>query len=385
MESNSIVQGRQRILLMLPSLHAGGAENYALRLIKFAGTASYDWHVISPQAGIGDLHHAFSTEGVTVQCMSVGYVNPLKTILFYRYLKKNKFDAICTFTGVFGGLVMTVAASAGVSKRIAWHRRSTPAYKPTVPRRIYAAISLWMMQRYSTRILSNSKAALDFFHGLNWPNDDQFRVVPNGVDKSQFTECREAKEQARTMLGLSVAERIVGHVGRYDPAKNHETIFRVAAKVTKYAPSVRFVFCGKDTDSARFRKRLDHYGIADYCICLGLQQDMPRVYRCFDVFYFPSVTEGQPNALIEAQLAKLPFVASDIPGIRDSVPPKLRSQLLPPKSVQDAAEAIMVRLRGAENETGETFEWASLQFDLEKNMTMALREFAIAPSGVSHA
>jgi len=205
------------------------------------------------------------------------------------------------------------------------------------------------------------------------------------VKASEFAEYSEAKIQARTMLGLTSKGIIVGHVGRYDPAKNHETIFRVAAEVVKREPSVKFVFCGKGTDSAAFRRRLDFHGIENQCIALGLQPNMPRVYRCFDVFYFPSVTEGQPNALIEAQLSKVPFIASNIPGIRDVVPPTLRSELIPAESVEEGVTAIISKLQSMQTETMVAFEWASAQFNLERNMTMALREFAIAPSGVSHA
>ena len=374
-----------RMLFVVPSVDAGGAENYVLRLIRFAGGGSFEWHVLSPTHERGDLHETFAAEGARVRYQSIGYLNPLKMLRLYRYLKEQRFDVVCTLNGVFGGLTLAIARLAGVRFRIGWHRRSTPAYKPTWGRRAYARLALWLLENNSTRILSNGRAALEYFHGVNWMNDDRFAVIPNGVDTRAFVFHRETKEEARKALGLPLDGYVVGHVGRFDPAKNHETIFRVAADLVQREPGARFVFCGKGTDSAAFKQQLERFGIADQCVALGLQPNLPRVYRSFDVFYFPSVTEGQPNALIEAILAKLPLVASDIPGNRDVVPPFLHAELVPPMAVKQAVEAILTKFREAQGGTQEALEWASERFDLEKNMTLALQALAPAPAGADRA
>lgn len=102
---------------------------------------------------------------------------------------------------------------------------------------------------------------------------------------------------------------------------------------------------------------------------------MPRVYRCFYVFYFPSVTEGRPYELIEARLAEVPIVASNIAGVRDTVSPVLHSELVPPMLIRHVVEAILVKLKRTTGETLKCFDWASVQFNPEKNMKMALKEF----------
>lgn len=112
-----------RVLLVLPSLHAGGAENYALRLLRFAGGGAFEWHVLSTNPERGDLHEAFVAEGARVRYQSIGYLNPVKTLRFYRYLKEGGFDVVCALNGVFGGPTLAMAKVAGVKSRIGWHRR----------------------------------------------------------------------------------------------------------------------------------------------------------------------------------------------------------------------------------------------------------------------
>jgi len=75
-------------------------------------------------------------------------------------------------------------------------------------------------------------------------------------------------------------------------------------------------------------------------LALGYRDDVHRILRTFDVFYFPSYTEGQPNSLIEAMMAGLPFVASDIVPIRDTVPEHLHGQLVGPDDVGSAFHLI---------------------------------------------
>ncbi len=235
----------------MPSLHAGGAENYVLRLVQFARCDAFDWHVISPNPEHGDLHDAFVAGGVTVRYQRIGYFSPFKMLRFYHYLKEARFDVVCTLNGVFGGLTLAIANVAGVQSRIGWHRRSTPAFRPTLGRRVYARIALWLLERNSTRILSNGRAALDHFHGRYWPKDDRFGVIPNGVDARPFVSHGETKSESRRALGIPDEGYVVGHVGRFDPAKNHETIFRVAAELIKREPTVGFVFCGKGMHHTR--------------------------------------------------------------------------------------------------------------------------------------
>ena len=53
----------KKILIVLPTLHAGGSENYALRFIRFSSDLAVDWHVWSADAEHGDLHGLFEEAG----------------------------------------------------------------------------------------------------------------------------------------------------------------------------------------------------------------------------------------------------------------------------------------------------------------------------------
>ena len=365
---------RPRILLILPTLHAGGAENYALRFIRFVGSQGVEWHVLTPFQERGDLHQEFEREGVQIHRHPLGYLNPIKAFRFHRFLQRLDFDTICSLNGIFSALPLLLGRLAGVDRRIACHRRSSPAYDRGCLRDSYAKVSTWLLQHSATKILSNSEAALDYFHGPAWRRDPVYKVIMNGVDSSIFSPESSSVADARSGLGISKDSFLIGHVGRFDPAKNHETIMEVAQQVCSRTPSARFVFCGRGTDSAKFRALAVKHGVAERCFFLGIQHDMPKVYRSFDVFYFPSVTEGQPNALIEAMLMGVPIVASDIDPIRAALPPNLHSFLVPPLDASKATERIMSIQGGLRQDLVLTLEWAKKIFDPSRNFSLFLSE-----------
>jgi glycosyltransferase involved in cell wall biosynthesis len=227
---------RQRILVQVPSFNAGGSENYALRLIRHVGTGANDWHVTSGNLKNAVLEGAFRDAGATVHHASPAFGQPRQLRAFHHFLRKHRFDAVMTLTGVFGGLTLSVARLAGVPCRIGWHRRATPAYAPTAGRRIYAQASLRLLDWGATRILSNSRAALDHHHGPGWAQSAKFGVIPNGVDATCFRPRSQLRAQQRAALGIPAEARVIGHVGRLDPAKDHDTLLVVAGQLHSQYP-----------------------------------------------------------------------------------------------------------------------------------------------------
>ena len=363
---------RRKTLLIIPSWHTGGAETYALRLVKFAGPGSFEWHVMSKGVDAPELRDDFCAAGAHVHDLGLGYANAVQMRKFLKFLDEGRFDTVCTLNGIFGGLSLWLAKKAGVRCRVAWHRRSTPAYRPSAGRALYASASRRLLERSATMILSNSRAALDRFHGPAWMDSGLYRVIPNGVDVRDFEPTPDSRSAARSSLGFRAGEFVIGHVGRVDPAKNHQTIFRVARNIVGIAPNARFLFCGRGTDTPSFRQELDDHGIGEHCVALGVRRDIPSILHGLDAFYFPSVTEGQPNALIEAMLAKVPFVASDIPAIREAVPPASFKDLVSPMDEEAAASALLGIGRGATRHTDDVFAWAKDRFDPSRNFSEAL-------------
>ncbi|AWA28634.1 hypothetical protein HYN48_00240 [Flavobacterium magnum] len=360
---------KKKVLFLLPTLDAGGAENYALRVVNHYKD-EFDFSVLSVKLRKGDLHDNFEKVGAKIFYMSIGYLDIKKVKAFYGFLKSEGFDTICTFNGNFGGLPIAIAKKAGIPNRMAFYRRSTNAFGNNFFKKKYNDFANFLIRKNATGILSNSQAAFDNFHKKYYRNDARYKVIPNGSDAAKF-DISISKKEAAAKLGIDENTFIVGHVGRFDPAKNHNTIFKVAAKVISENPNVLFLFCGKDTDSDVFKAKLKENGIIDNCITLGLRNDLEIVYKAMDVFYFPSVTEGQPNALIEAMLSDLPVITADIASISEALPENHQHMVFNPLEVNSVADLILDFSRKQIDENKfKCAAWARVKFDLDKNLNL---------------
>ena len=363
---------RSRILIILPSYDAGGAENYALRLIEHAGSARFEWHVTSGNLANRRLETAFASAGAGVHHASPGFGYPWQSLQFYRFLRQYRFDAVMSLNGVFGGVALGLSRIAGVPRRFAWHRRSTPAYAPTPMRRLYARASLGLLNWASTLILSNSRAALDQFYGPRWEHSLGFKMIPNGVDPERFKPRPELRSAIRARLGISDDALVIGHVGRVDPAKDHDTLFATVRILRQTRRDIRLLLVGTGTDSAKFLERLAGYGIDDIAHGLGVREDVHDLYQAMDVFLFSSITEGQPNALIEAMLSGIPIVATDIAPIREALPDFLHHRLFQARNARDAAAIIESLERSPSGQEEQARHWAAHQYDPERNFSAVL-------------
>lgn len=362
-----------RVLLILPSYDSGGAENYALRLISHSKSDGIEWHVTSANLTNRIMDGAFCRAGASVHYRAAGYGNPITLRRFYSFLCRYKFQAIMSFNGIFAGPSMKLAQLAGIPIRIAWHRRSTPAYRQSGARRIYAGLTKTLLNSTSTDILSNSTLALENFVGTDWREDQRCVVIPNGVDGATFQPDAQARQEVRGQFGIRDKAVVFGHVGRVDPAKNHAILLRTFALIARQELNAHFVVAGTGTNDRDFKNLVDAEGIGDLVTTLGIRKDIHRFYNAMDCFVFPSLTEGQPNALIEAMLSGLPIAASNIPPIRETTPEWLHSHLFPPKDAKAASESAIHAIQTSEKTLDATRKWARNEFDSQRNFDLVIQ------------
>jgi glycosyltransferase involved in cell wall biosynthesis len=362
-----------KVLFILPSLNAGGTENYVLRFVRrYKG--NLDCTVLSVSRQRGDLEAAYLKEGVRIRYQSIGYLNPLKWFRFYKYLKRERFYAVCAMNGAFGGVPSWIAYLANVSPRIVFYRRSSIAFSSGILRLLYFRLINGLVYRFSTHVLSNSKHAFDVFFSKKQRPDSRFKVIPNGVD-TDLVEVSGSKDFFRKKFGIPGMAFVIGHVGRFDKAKNHSTILSVAKRIIAKYNHVYFVFCGKDTNSAMFVEEIKNRGLDSRCITLGLQEHIGEVLRTFDLFYFPSVTEGQPNSLIEAMIAEVPVLTSNIKPIVEIYPPQFAYQLIDPLDIDETEKRLSSLIESDEVRLQYIHrDWVKEKFEGSGNFELFYRE-----------
>lgn len=154
----------------------------------------------------------------------------------------------------------------------------------------------------------SKEAGLDRF-GSSIVEGNRFAIVPNGIDVASYACDERVHVEAKADYGLA-GRPVVCHTGRLIPVKNHEFLLEVFARVVQSFPNAVLLLAGRGDLEESIRARVDELGLKKAVFFLGVVDDVPYLLRAADVFVFPSVKEGLPLAVVEAQAAGLPTVIS---------------------------------------------------------------------------
>ncbi len=143
-------------------------------------------------------------------------------------------------------------------------------------------------------------------------NVDNSVVVKNGIDVSRFRSVKESKGEIRSELGIPVDSFVLGHVGRFSKEKNHDQIVKVFDGLRKRDTSAFLLLVGSGDCREETERRLEELGLLEHTLILSNRTDVPRLLKAMDVFILPSLFEGFPLSLVEAQAAGLKCVVSDL-------------------------------------------------------------------------
>ncbi|MCM1091682.1 MAG: glycosyltransferase [Butyrivibrio sp.] len=140
---------------------------------------------------------------------------------------------------------------------------------------------------------------------------DNTVVIRNAVDFSKFTGVKESKEEIRKELMIPKEAFVIGHVGRFDPAKNQKFLVEIFRELHLRKENVYLLMVGSGSLRADVEELLREYNLEGRYQILSHRSDIPRLMKAMDVFVLPSKYEGLPLVLVEAQVSDLRCIISD--------------------------------------------------------------------------
>lgn len=172
-------------------------------------------------------------------------------------------------------------------------------------------------------LIANQRLACGTDAGRAMFGSGRYEVVPNSIDVNEFEFRSGVRDEIREDLGIS-DRLVIGHVGRFVEAKNHRHVVRVFRALLQRSASVQLLLVGEGPLRAEIERDIIESGISDQVMFLGARDDVNHLMCAMDVFLLPSLYEGLPVTLVEAQASGLPSVISDTitdevrltPGIR---------------------------------------------------------------------
>lgn len=213
-----------------------------------------------------------------------------------------EYRIVHTHLNCLSSVILNAAKKAGVPVRIA-HSHSADQQKDLkYPIRLYYRRQI---PKTATELFACGKQAGDWlYRGL------PYRIVSNAIDAAAYAYDSSVREKIRKEFGLSEKTLVVGHVGRFSPMKNHRFLIQVFASVHKNEQDSCLLLVGDGNLRQELEQQIRADGLTDAVILTGIRTDVNQLLQAMDVFVFPSLYEGLPVTLVEAQAAGLPCLVS---------------------------------------------------------------------------
>jgi glycosyltransferase involved in cell wall biosynthesis len=300
-----------RVLHTVGSMDPGGIETWLINVLKYIDRDRLEFHFCTFGPKLGLL--AAEVEMLGGRMLSCPRsLNPWSfRRRFRKILRQGKYDVVHSHVTLFSGLVLRWAKQEGIRVRIAHSHVSQDDKPNTKARRYYRCTMKSWIERYATQGLAASQIAAAQLFGDDWTTDRRFRVLHCGIDLLPFQDPVES-DRVRRELGVPCHAPVVGHVGRFELQKNHKFLLEVFAEIQKRVPTVHFLLVGDGPLRAEIETQSGARGLRSKMHFAGIRRDVPRIMRgAMDLFVFPSLFEGLPIAVIEAQAAGLSCIVSD--------------------------------------------------------------------------
>lgn len=299
----------ERLLCIVGSLNAGGAETFLMKVYRSLDRNKYqmDFCVANPEKGVyEDEIQSLGGKIHVIPFKSDGFREFRKAL--YKVVKDGNYRRVLRITSNAAGLVdLKIAKAAGATRCIA--RSSNSSDGTSIKNKVINFICKVLYLKYVDEMVAPSDLAAIYTFGKKAVTNGKVHKLNNGVDLSTFYYSVEGRAKIRKEFDLGEST-VIGHVGRFMQQKNHKFLLQVFAEIRKHVDA-KLMLTGKGELENELRQQAKELNIDEYVVFTGLRKDVPEILSAMDIMVFPSLYEGMPNTIIEAQATGLPCLISD--------------------------------------------------------------------------
>ena len=323
----------QKVLYIVTKATWGGAQRYVFDLATNLPRDGYEALVAA--GGSGTLFELCTEQGIRCAQIpgltrDVGLFSDIYALIsLVTILRKEQPTVVHLNSSKAGGLGALVARIMRVP-RIVFTIHGLPQDEPRSGfSKALITVSTWLTCALSHEIICISKNNYErvcSWYGLAYKTHLIYNGVPAFVTFS--------RSEAREKLSIPETQFVIGTVAELHPNKGLDSLLRAVARL----PHAHLISIGDGEKKEALKRLSQELQIENRVRFLGFVPHAREYLSAFDVLCLPSLKEGLPYVLLEAQVAGVPIVASELPGIRELV--GTEALLVPPQSVSGLVSAL---------------------------------------------
>lgn len=304
---------KRKILHVVGQLTMGGQETMVMNFCRHMDKEDlqFDFLVYGDEVGVFE-DEAEAMGGKVIHTDPMNEIGYKKFVINLNNIfeKFGPYSAIHCHTSLNSGVVLKVATKHNIPIRIAHSHTTKPGKNVTIPFFMYSILMRWYITNKATHLVACGRDAGNYLFGSS-PFSKKGILINNGIVTEKFQIDSELRKKTRNEFDLDAADLVVGHVGRFSEEKNHDFLIRVFKEVSTEISSSKLLLIGIGPLQEKIIEQVKVLGIADRVIFANQREDIPALLQSLDVFVFPSIFEGLPVSLVEAQASGLPCIISD--------------------------------------------------------------------------
>lgn len=296
-----------RVLQVLTSMNRGGAETMVMNCYRAVDKSKVQFDFLVHRESKGDFDDEIeSMGGVIYRAIPIrpwSYKNYFRWLDDFFKNHAHEYIAIHSHIQENSYFALTFAQKYGIKNRInTSHAAFDHSYKD-----VFRKYAKWYGRFTSFRKLACGKDAGKSLYGDNV----QFEVLHNFLDIRKYTFNEEKRKRIRLEKNWKEDIIVIGHVGRIDKAKNQLFLIDIFQKFHEQCPNSILVLVGDGDYRTKAVEKVSRLQLENCVQFEGVRRNVQDYLFAFDLFVFPSIREGLPLSVIEAQAAGLQCILSD--------------------------------------------------------------------------
>lgn len=295
----------KRLLCIVGSMDAGGAETFLMKIYRNLDKSKYqmDFCVAKKEKNLyeDEIVNA-GGKMYRVTPKSKGLLKNFNDIR--KIVKVNQYKYVLRISQHSLSSLELFAAKLGGAKVLAF--RSSNSNSGGGRSNLFCHYVF----RPIANLISNVKIAPSKEAGKFMFGKSKFIIINNGLNLNEYKFSIDNRKKYRTMFNAD-SKFVIGHVGRFNFQKNHKFLIDIFEEYLKINKDAELWLFGKGELEDEIKSYINTKKLTNYIKTFGVREDVSKIYSAFDCFVFPSLFEGMPNTVVEAQTSGVYCLVSD--------------------------------------------------------------------------
>ncbi len=301
----------KKILCIVGGMNAGGAETFLMKILRQLDRKKYQMDFC-----VGVSERCFYDDEIEKLGGKIFHItkkskNPFKSFFdIARVVKKGNYSNVIRISQHSMSSIDLLAAKIGGAKNLIFRSSNSNSCGSTLNSILHIIFKPLAIMISNVKIAPSDVAAIHMF-GKRQYKMGKIIILNNGLCIDLFKYDDKVRNSKRRELNILDNEFIIGHVGRFTAQKNHKFLIDIFKEYQKINNNSKLMLIGDGELKENVLKYIDKNNLNKKVLILGVRSDINELYQAMDCFVFPSLYEGMPNTVIEAQTSGLKCIISD--------------------------------------------------------------------------